>query len=865
MTRGWKRLLWTLPLVFMLGGGALWLKACFGPDTNLVFTWERNPDLPLKQFAAGRLGLLQPFYARSYLVVAYRYLMDRPLTAQEQIEAVDLWDRRLNGGYGVMFDREESVHVPSVNFLETPRPGDEADDDSPDQVWFKARSEFMAGPPPELRREDKRWDRLRWFQNIQGGAFRTSIRTLQARVKQWGGKDPRVNAWIRAQDQVFSSTGEHPNIPAPLGKDADPLLIQDRVYQIASAKFYAQRYDEAIQDFEAIAGDTRSPWSKVASYMTARCWFRKGESLESQGREHHQDALQDYRRAIAAAEKVPDHPTAHVLAMTLRWETKQVEARGKTDHPDEFDAAARFLAKAAAAREHPLERTRELASILTQPAGTQDFGVDLGDYTILLDRHIENEDRWDWYHHREFGPEPEKPRSINAALLQDDMTNWVYHARDTTAGAYGYAHKRWTERKSLPWLLLALASAGPSSEGLQALLTASGELPETHPGFPMAAFHRARLLLSLHRQEEARPLLDHLIALGAERISPSAMNLARALRLPLARSREELVEDLLRQVVGIENPNGESVDELWAGGSDLSLVAQWAVSVDHAEGRSFFKSYGPSHALVQADGATLLNLCVPTSVMVELAKSPKTPAHLRREWLRCAWARYVVLDDLGSAFHLAPEVIRVEPELKAPLEAFLAADVADRANVAAWILVHHPGLRWYVSQSLNSRTYQPTRKPGDYDWVHGYRLKDRHPFRDSFWPRLEDLQGREWSRWSGFWFGTNSPFGYEHALRRVFGIQRVGVPVFLNDAERSRLDREAGQLKELEDGPTWLCKRVLAWTKAHPEDPRIPEALHYAVRATRIGGATDLSKACFQILHRKYGKTPWATKTPYYF
>lgn len=865
MTRGWKRLLWTLPLVFMLGGGALWLKACFGPDTSLVFTWERNPDLPLKQFAAGRLGLLQPFYARSYLVVAYRYLMDRPLTAQEQIEAVDLWDRRLNGGYGVMFDREESVHVPSVNFLETPRPGDEADDDSPDQVWFKARSEFMAGPPPELRREDKRWDRLRWFQNIQGGAFRTSIRTLQARVKQWGGKDPRVKAWIRAQDQVFSSTGEHPNIPAPLGKDSDPLLIQDRVYQIASAKFYAQRYDEAIQDFEAIAGDTRSPWSKVASYMTARCWFRKGESLESQGREHHQEALQDYRRAIAAAEKVPDHPTAHVLAMTLRWETKQVEARGRADHPDEFDAAARFLAKAAAAREHPLERTRELASILTQPAGTQDFGVDLGDYTILLDRHIENEDRWDWYLHREFGPEPEKPRSIDAALLQDDMTDWVYHARDTSAGAYGYAHRRWMERKSLPWLLLALASAGPSSEGLPALLAASGELPETHPGFPMAAFHRARLLLSLHRQEEARPLLDHLIALGAERISPSAMNLARALRLPLARSREELVEDLLRQVVGIENPNGESVDELWAGGSDLSLVAQWAVSVDHVEGKSFFKSYGPSPALVQADGATLLNLGVPTSVMVELAKSPKTPAHLRREWLRCAWARYVVLDDLESAIHLAPEVISVEPELKAPLEAFLAADVADRANVAAWILVHHPGLRWYVSQSLNSRTYQPTRKPGDYDWMHGYRLKDRHPFRDSFWPRLEDLQGREWSRWSGFWFGTNSPFGYEHALRRVFGNQRVGVPGFLNDAERSRLDREAGQLKELEDGPTWLCKRVLAWTKAHPEDPRIPEALYYAVRATRIGGATDLSRTCFQILHRKYGKTPWAAKTPYYF
>lgn len=114
-------------------------------------------------------------------------------------------------------------------------------------------------------------------------------------------------------------------------------------------------------------------------------------------------------------------------------------------------------------------------------------------------------------------------------------------------------------------------------------------------------------------------------------------------------------------------------------------------------------------------------------------------------------------------------------------------------------------------------------------------------------------------------YGTNTPFGYEHALHRVFGDQRVGVPDFLNEAERSRLNREADQLKNLEDGPTWLCKRVLTWAKAHPEDPRIPEALHYAVRTTRIGGATELSKACFQILHKKYGKTSWADKTPFYF
>lgn len=867
MTRGWKRLLWTLPLVFLIGGGALWLKACFGPDTSLEFTWELHPDLPMDRFAAGRVGILQPFYARSYLVVAYRYLVDHPLSREEQAEAVDLWQRRLNGTGFTMFDQEEAGPVPSVNFLETPSPEDERDDQGLPETWRAARSEFLQGPPPELKREDKRWEQMRWFQNIQKGAFRTAIRTLRSRSERWGKGDQRLKAWIQAQDLVFSSSREHPNIPGPLPVTADPLLRKDRDYQIAAATFYSQRYDDAINAFQSIGKDAESPWAKSAGYMIARCWFRKGEALEAEGRERHAEAIKAFEQALATAEAAAALPKAYTLAMELRWHAKQVRAKAAAGDPKTYDGAARYLAKAAAARAHPIERTRELAGLMVRPDATPDFGVDLGDYTILLDRLIENEGAYNTFAHREasWREGTEKPRTLSEPLLQDDLTDWVFHFRETGPKAYEYAVQRWKARKSLPWLLSALANAEPTSPGIGDLMKAAQSVPETQPGFPMAAFHRARLLVAGQHLEDARPLLDRLVALGADIVSPSALNLVKAARLPLARNNHELLDNLLREVVGIDYPIGEGSDPDETADYDLRQTAQASVSVEHAEGKALLKAYGARPVFLQADGATLLNRDVPTTVLVELARSPRTPSYLRREWLRCAWVRAVLLGQHSLADQLAPEVQKVEPELSEAMAAYLAAPEADRERQAVWILLHNPGLRWYVSQSLSARTYQPTRSGKQYDWQRGYRLKDRHPFRDSFWQNLNDLEDLKTRSWPGFWFGSGSPFAYEHPLRRVFGGRLPSGPAFLTPAEKQAVQHEIERLRSLEDGPTWLCKQTLAWAKASPDDPRVPEALHMAVRATRIGGATELSKRCFRLLHRNYGKTRWAEKTPYYF
>ncbi len=66
-----------------------------------------------------------------------------------------------------------------------------------------------------------------------------------------------------------------------------------------------------------------------------------------------------------------------------------------------------------------------------------------------------------------------------------------------------------------------------------------------------------------------------------------------------------------------------------------------------------------------------------------------------------------------------------------------------------------------------------------------------------------------------------------------------------------------------------LVEKVLAWAKASPDDQRIPEALHYVVRATRYGCGDDktssYSKQAFQLLHSRYPKSEWTKRTPYFY
>ena len=69
--------------------------------------------------------------------------------------------------------------------------------------------------------------------------------------------------------------------------------------------------------------------------------------------------------------------------------------------------------------------------------------------------------------------------------------------------------------------------------------------------------------------------------------------------------------------------------------------------------------------------------------------------------------------------------------------------------------------------------------------------------------------------------------------------------------------------------PLYLPRIVIEWAKKHPDDTRVPEALHLAVRATRYGCddvvKNPYSHEAFNLLHHNYPKSEWAKKTPFWF
>src|SRR5438477_9032612 len=70
--------------------------ACGPFFTDAIFAFTKHPDFPLENFASGKLGIVTPTWARSYLVVSYRTLAGNALGGGEAKAIKSLWDDRLN-------------------------------------------------------------------------------------------------------------------------------------------------------------------------------------------------------------------------------------------------------------------------------------------------------------------------------------------------------------------------------------------------------------------------------------------------------------------------------------------------------------------------------------------------------------------------------------------------------------------------------------------------------------------------------------------------------------------------------------------------------------------------------------------------
>lgn len=733
-----------------------------------IFTHDKHPDFPLQGFARGQLGVLKQEYARSYLYVAYRYMNGMSFTSAEQAALTSLWRERF------AYDWYDTVENGKA-------------------LWLAARRKVKgAGTDPEIEsfRPSGR-EQYDSFLNCPNDAFESAARTLDDRIRQFGAESPEVKDWLQAQDKVFANCGGGETIP-----DAASASVQrfraDRDYQIAAAKFYAMKFDEARADFERIANDSSSPWHQTARYLVARSLIRKASlGEEAKRNETLAEAESELKRTLNDIKQGPLHESASKLLNLVKL------------------------------RLRPEERLRELSQALMTSRPNSDLKQELWDYTILLDKYLGSDEE----------PVDENVKKSLDTVITDDLSDWLRTFQADDKASYEHSIDRWRRTDSQAWLVAALSKASARDADRAALIAAAGRVEPASPAYATASFHLVRLLLESGDRAGARSRLDTILARTSSALPPSAVNQFLHQRMLLSTTLEEFLRYAQRRPSAFSW--GDDGREIPIEDKELNADAE----LKQLAGRTLFDE----------DSVQIMNDRLPLSLLQEAASSRILPDHLRKRVALAAWTRATLLNDMERGRALAPVLAALAPEMKSLLTEYVNATTAANANaIVLYTQLKFPGTRPYVDSNVGRFT----------------PLSRRDIYRDNWWcDRSPTVAG---SQDEGDGAGEEG-----NALKPAASNAATAQLEFMTQAQSDAAGKERAQLLALGTAPNYLARETVEWANRMPNNPRIPEALHLAVMATRYScvdkDTGPLSRAAWQLLHGRYKNTAWARKTPYWF
>jgi tetratricopeptide (TPR) repeat protein len=690
------------------------------------------------------------------------------------------------------------------------------------ETWNDARAKLLGKTPGNSRLYDSGYGITRQvdltgmfleYYNCLDNAFEFAVRTLTQRVEQFGAQSAIVKDWIAAQDMVFANCSGSGGLPPKSGPAIMPAAANPT-------------------DPDLVRADR--------AYQIAAAHFYAGEfALAQQAFE-----------TIAKDSASPYHQLASYLVARVlirkgtldsgeeEYDSKaleQAEAKLRAILADKnlaevHDPAERLLGFVGI-RLHRQQRFLELESTLSSGGGAKTLRQDLTDYLWLLDHPVLTKSVT-------LAPEgpgqpPRKGISVDEAtrLNGADMTDWILTFQQTGDIAFQHSLQRWQETKSLPWLVAAIAKVSANDKAATDLSAAALKIAPDSPAYLTVTFHRLRILEQSGNTDTARQQLDQLLAQHGPALSFSARNQFVALRMKLATNLQDFLQFAARSSNDAEAypnpPEGKATPAV--------------------ENASHFDS----------DASVVLTERLPLRMLAEAAKSPAWPKPLRREIVIAAWTRAILLDQETTARELVPVAQELVPEAAAEFAEYnRTTDVSSLRFAAVLAILRNPGFRPFVSAGYPRGNLYTVGEPR-FD-----RIDNLH---DNWWcsvtPNAEnESYGRNYYR---MFLNLSSP------LQEIYPDGKISSPSFLTEEDRAIAAKEQSELAAQPGAPNWLGKRALDWANAHPDDPRVPEALHLVVRAWRYGctesTGENYSKEAFELLHKRYPESEWTKKTPYWF
>jgi hypothetical protein len=479
----------------------------------------------------------------------------------------------------------------------------------------------------------------------------------------------------------------------------------------------------------------------------------------------------------------------------LREARAAIDAAIATEPLPHVRRAMRQLRAWVQARVDPAARLAEIATALLQPTPPAQPAALLTDAALVL------------YQNPALTP-------AEVAAPGDRLVAWL----DVFGGMprADAAVAAWRADPDPAWLVAALADTGSADSAAAEVLAASDRIAPDAAAYPTVAFHAARLELGAGRRDAARARLAPLLA-GAG-LDPSSTNLLRTLRAAAATDLHDFL--------------------VWGTAEPVLTMPEEYPDAPPPQREPRFPM----------EVASALTESTPLAMLAAAADDDVLPASLRGELALVVWTRAALLEAPAAHGDALARARAAAPELAAYFDAYAKApDAPARRFAAAWLLLHAPGLRPWVTAGF----LRPDRTSID-------------EFRDNWWcaPRPPDAEP---SPVNDFYVIQRAARGMPDTLPPP----ALDFAAFLPDDARQAGRDEWTRIGALGPGPNVLGTWVLEWARSHPDDPRVPEALHLAVRATRYGctdaGTGAVSKAAFQRLHGRYAKSPFAAQTPYWF
>ena len=480
----------------------------------------------------------------------------------------------------------------------------------------------------------------------------------------------------------------------------------------------------------------------------------------------------------------------------------------------DYRAEAPKLASLLAFATRPQERARELEKALLAPDLPAALPFELRDFLLLERTGARNTDLGAWIY---------------------DIDVLTAGSEEAVAAAKTDALVRWREQRNLPWLVAALMHLSPGDEDVAAAIAASRASEAISPAYYTLAWHRLRLLIGENKQEEARAELDQI--LDGRPLPEGVENLMRYHRMKLARDLDEFVRFALRRgefVMYLPDPRTKldatapPLKSTTRFPYDFAAMLKWRTEL-----------FQPNPRYFDNDATAAMSLVTPLPIMARVAQSDRLPPNVQRDVALAVWTRAVLLDDAEAANAVAPIVARYFPQYGAGWKTYQSAATPQQKKIeAALLLLRLPGASpWFASEL-------------------GY-------------PYMRDVIGLVATRW---WEHVDSdkqaaPDAADITLCDDCALPlQFAPPAFLTSGDRDRARNEVARLRQLPGAPAYLGAIILSWANAQPRDPRVPEALHLVVRATRYGQKdTETSKAAYLFLHNRYRRNPWTSKTPLWF